>query len=155
MFLNDEERARRAMFLSDDEVQERVSASAHVVTRTKGPSPSVPEVVRILAGAACRVDGPLRAKAEFGPTNPAAYANHPKSQAIVERAEAVAAERMLEALGLLTTDKMAQCQARDIADIAVSMSKICKKEAGPTVGNQILIYAPRTRDDDDFEVIQT
>ena len=70
-----------------------------------------------------------------------------------ERAEAVA----LEAIGLLTVEKIAAAKAKDIAGIAKDMSSIMSNmresngDSGPKVN--ITIMVPPVREEQDFKVI--
>lgn len=64
--------------------------------------------------------------------------------------------RLSAALSSLTDDKIGSAKARDIASIAKSMSGVIK-DMEPTVvqqnNTQVVVYRPRQRDEDEFDVI--
>lgn len=64
--------------------------------------------------------------------------------------------RLSAALNSLTDDKISSAKARDIAAIAKSMSGVIK-DMEPTVvqqnNTQVVVYRPRQRDEDEFDVI--
>ncbi len=68
-----------------------------------------------------------------------------------------ARSRLTSALNHLTDDKIDQSKAKDIAAIAKDMSVIVKnmEPDGPVIQNntQVIIYKPRMRDEDEFDVI--
>lgn len=71
-----------------------------------------------------------------------------------ERAEGVA----LEAIGLLTVEKLADCKARDLSGIAKDMSGVMAniRDNGSNNGTkvQVLIYQPQIKSEEDFNVIE-
>lgn len=64
--------------------------------------------------------------------------------------------RLSAALEALTDDKIAGSKARDIASIAKDMSGVVKNmepQVAPHNNTQVIVYRPRMRDEDEFDVI--
>jgi transposase len=68
-----------------------------------------------------------------------------------------ARSKLLSALAHVTDEKLAEAKLRDVAAVANSMSGIIKnmEPNGPSQVNntQVIVYKPRMRDEDEFEVI--
>lgn len=69
-----------------------------------------------------------------------------------------AIQAMLDSIGLIDADKLAAHSQKDIAAVASQMSKVFqniqpkeKENTGPSVAIQI--YAPRTKNEDDYDVV--
>jgi hypothetical protein len=131
--------------------------------RKPGPKPGtkhVPETLRIIAGAAGHFSGIVKVQDNLAISDSDAWNNkkHPKVEKIVDQAQVKAAERLLEALGLITPEKMENAKLRDLSAVAADMARILEKtsdKAAPNIQQtQILIYAPRTKDEDEYKIIQ-
>lgn len=67
-----------------------------------------------------------------------------------------ARSKLMIALEQITSDKVAGAKIRDIAGIAKDMSAVMRNvepQMGITNNNQVVVYRPRMRDEDEFEVI--
>jgi hypothetical protein len=87
------------------------------------------------------------------PDNQLAKANDDVRENIASHARS----RLMMALEEITPDKIAGAKIKDIAGIAKDMSAVVKnmEPQGPQVqqNTQVVVYRPRTRDEDEFEVI--
>ena len=69
----------------------------------------------------------------------------------------LASDKIKSSLNLLTDDKISNCGARDIAGITKDLSAIIKNitpETGMISNNQVIIYKPRLKEEDDYEIIE-
>lgn len=67
-----------------------------------------------------------------------------------------ARNRLMMALNEITPDKVRDSKLKDIASIARDMSVVAKNmepPAGINVNNQVVVYRPKLRDEDDYDVI--
>ncbi len=97
-----------------------------------------------------------------GATSTSSYNNPNESlskanQQVRDQISDNARARLTSALNHLTDDKIEGSKAKDIAAIAKDMSVIVRnmEPDGPVVQNntQVIIYKPRMRDEDEFDVI--
>lgn len=168
MFISEEEAARR-IGMSSPTVRSRVEI--HNFRGRKVGDKALPEIMKPIIGASDRLSGPAKTAKEFGvslhasnylgdgKTRYSAATKSPELESkiskIVGEAQEKAAERLLASLGLLTEDKLENAKAKDLAVIASNMSKIIENtKPAESTNNMILIYAPRQRDEDRFDVIE-
>jgi hypothetical protein len=70
----------------------------------------------------------------------------------------VALEKLMASMGLLDSDKLSACSARDLSGIAANMSKVVEKTL-PKQQNQVaqvnlVIYAPAQKEESSFRTIE-
>jgi hypothetical protein len=70
----------------------------------------------------------------------------------------VAIDRLMQSLGLMDDEKLANTKARDLSSIAANLSKVIDKslpraDTNPLSGVQVIFYSPRMKDISDYEVI--
>jgi hypothetical protein len=70
-----------------------------------------------------------------------------------------AAIRLQMALGTITPEKLERAKLRDAASVARDMSAIMKnmtrdKDSGNGINQQVIVYQPRSRQEDTYEVIE-
>lgn len=81
----------------------------------------------------------------------------PHVDGIRNEISSVAKNKLLLAMEALTGEKIHSAKARDIAGIAKDMSAVMKNMTpdGPLIqNNKVLIYQPRVKEEDDFDVIE-
>lgn len=166
------------MFLTDTEAKGRVEHSSLIVKNHRAAKrPHIPDSARALMAAAKIYQG-VKAHKDFkcsiatistvtegkglrtidGKTRPAELPQPTREliSKVIDKAQETAALKLVEALELITPEKLENAKVRDISGVAADMARILEKTRpqNPTQAqNQILIYAPRTRDEDSFEVI--
>lgn len=67
-----------------------------------------------------------------------------------------ARNRLMMALNEITPDKIKDSKLKDVASIARDMSVVAKNMEplqGININNQVVVYRPKLRDEDDFDVI--
>jgi hypothetical protein len=92
-------------------------------------------------------------------SRPATEDRRAKRGEFLEVAKDTALSRLMESLGLLTKDKMEECDAKGIASVASQLSKVYSaldKDAHETGGPAVTInvYTPPQRDEGGYKVIE-
>lgn len=147
------------------------------IVRGRGPVKEVPESLRTLIGTEAVLNGQHNKIAEaFGvsPSSVSAYKNGATSTAsynlpesnlkeAIDSAKQVIAtsarEKIKLALDKLTEESLVGAKIKDIASIAKDMSVVMKNmedgHGGIEINNKVLVYQPKLREDDEYEVINS
>lgn len=166
--------------VSDDDFNKEIGKIIHptvISPPMKGRNGvnQLPESLRKVIGESSIVDGNKNVIESFGisqasvsaykhgATSTSTY-NEPNKElkshinGTKERIIKKASKKLNLALDSITEDKMVDIKARDAAGIAKDMSQIIRnmepeKNDGPQQQNNIVFYAPRLREESDFETI--
>lgn len=69
-----------------------------------------------------------------------------------------AIDKLMESLGLLSPEKMDKCGAKDLSTISANLSKVVSntmpKDVNQDNRTQIVMYAPKMKDVDEFKVVE-
>ncbi len=100
---------------------------------------------------------------KHGATSEATY-NEPNTdlaphvEGVKEQIKSHAQNALLTAIQSLTSNKISGAKAKDIAGIAKDMSSVLRniepQTAGPVINNKVLVYSPRVKEEDDYNVIE-
>ena len=73
----------------------------------------------------------------------------------LEKAQDAAVDRLMDALGLLTVDKMDSCDAKDLSGIAANMAKVAAtgRAANGGATMNVIVYTPNQKKLDDYNVV--
>lgn len=164
------------MFISDDERDARLNRGLKVEHKqhlSRLNAQTTPEFLRPIIGAAAHFSTLKNVAAEFGISTTSAYNmkhgqkwNGEASQVVPEhraqidqiigQAQEKAAEKLMQALGLLNEEKLAVAKAKDLSAIAADMSRVIEKTSPKSQiqATQIVIYAPTRHRTESYEVIE-
>jgi hypothetical protein len=127
------------------------------------PKPKVPHSLKIVAGSLAHqmpakdVAGGLGLS--VSQVNSYKYSKDPKVQAGISealgRVQELAIEKMMQALGLMTFDKMEGSNIKDLSIVAANMGRIIEKTrvSETDTRTQLVIYAPEIREQRSYRVI--
>lgn len=164
------------MFISDEEREARLGRGLKVHHKqhlSRLNAQTVPEFLRPVIGAAAHFSTVKETAAEFGLSkvsvqnmklgqkwNGETLEPVPelksKIEQIVGQAQEKAAERLMQALGLLNEEKLATAKAKDLSAIAADMSRVIEKTSPKSQiqTTQIVIYAPTRRRPEAYDIIE-
>ena len=155
------------MLISEEELNRRLASpknlvnSLHVVKSiSRKYSPRAPESLRVVAGTLAHIDGSVPAVArEMGLSarQVEVAKKLPAVKTSVERVQDLALDMLIDSLGLLTPERVCEEKAKDISAIAANLSRVysnVRPASAEENRTQILIYAPRQRSVEDFEVVE-
>lgn len=169
------------MFITEDDKERRLEQSEQLfsslsierINRGRGNSSNVPEFLRPIIGASVFLSGEKATREAFGlkstagtwsaktgrttPLGPVSEERVSQIENIIGTAQEKAAEKLVQALGLITPEKMEGTKARDLSGIAADMSRILEKtspKSNSFAGANIVIYAPNQRKEESYDVIE-
>jgi hypothetical protein len=143
--------------------------SSAVRVESEQSRPRVPNAVKELIAITARVDGASSAAKAFNVSDSLASSlkngkaslpdeSKAKVERQVERIRDDAMERMLMSIGVITDEKLSTVSPVAASQIAANMSRVVEKmmprDTGNGVTNNIIFYAPRRREETDFEIIE-
>jgi predicted transcriptional regulator len=158
------------MIVNKETIEERLKSPANIVHKGYGKSqnskPDQPEFLKeVEAGLVIQGESQREIAKAFEVSQPAvSYAFNGKNlnsegvsrlSSRKSEAQEKALDRLMDALDLMDEDKLSKCKAVDLSAIASNMSKVVEKMEGKanTTNNVLVIYAPKQRDESDFETI--
>jgi hypothetical protein len=153
------------MTLTEEQAKLRVERSSKIVRKR---APNMPVAAKVIVGAAGLLSQYSKASRDLGLSYSAVESTtngrfkNPEAKAkldkLVDNIQETAALKLVEALGLITPEKMENAKLRDLSSVAADMARILEKTSNRNnqvnqTQNQVIIYAPRTKDEDEFKVI--
>jgi hypothetical protein len=122
--------------------------------------PNAPKSLRVVAGVCARVDNGVIASNAFGLTpGQVRYAAKDQQTKLTEKqVQETALICLMDTLGLLTADRIADEKPKDISAIAANLSRVHSnlrpREDVSSNNVQVNIYTPKQRRVDEYDVIE-
>lgn len=164
--------------VTNDDVTSNITSNAQVIDIQRGRTPGrteIPSELRKVIGSCALIDSAKDVAQAFGISESSISAykvgatsttnyHSPdpdlKKHIDSKRGEIsdTARTKLLDALELITAEKVSGAKIKDIASIAKDMSAIIKNvEPNPLIGvqmnNQVVVYRPKMNDESDYDVI--
>ena len=158
------------MIVSEEQITERLNSRANVIhksfARAQRAGAKQPEFLKEITAGLC-LDGEEQKHIarEFEITQPSvSYAFSGKSlnddgrSRLANRKQEIqdaALDRLADTLGLLDEDKMRNCKAIELSQIASNMSKVVEKMEGRNgnTNNVLIVYSPKMKTEEEYETI--
>jgi len=176
------------MKITQEELQRRLNSSSNLVNKVKSTSnsqtspntsnrgndennrnnagrkediPNAPYSLRVVAGILSHAEGNSASVARELHLTPGQvrYADKVIEETLTEkRVQEIALNRLMDALGLLTLDRIENETPKSVSTIAANLSRIHNnlkpKESGNGNNMNVILYSPKVKNESDFECIE-